>query len=79
MLFVPPDFAEQKRRVQNKTRDDQRKEYNAENHQRDLAQIEQNPADIERNRHRDQADSENEKEYGGFTSSHVLTLNEKRR
>ena len=48
----------------------EREKNNSENHQSDFAQIEQNPADIERDRQRNQTNAENEKENCSFAPPH---------
>ena len=58
-------------------RDNQREENNAEEQQHSFAPVEDDPADVERDRQRDQADAQAEKEYDGSAATgdaHGVTL-----
>jgi hypothetical protein len=62
VLLVATDFAYEEGCVEDEPRDDQDEEDDAEDKQRHLAPVEQNPADVERQRERDQTDAEREEE-----------------
>ena len=48
VLFVPAHFVDKKDRIQNDAGDNRREEDHAENQQRNLTPVEENPSDIER-------------------------------
>src|SRR5216683_322072 len=50
LLFVPPDFAHQKNRVDHHSRDQQSKKNNAKHQRHHLPPVKNNPTDVERNR-----------------------------
>jgi hypothetical protein len=78
-VFVTANFAHKENRIQNQTRNNYSEKDDAENEQRDFAQIEQNPTDVERDRQRDQTDAENEEKNCGSSPPHFLMLNGKRK
>ena len=51
-----PDFAHQKTRVEDQARDEQREKNDAEEQQHRLAPVQDDPADLQRDGYRDQAD-----------------------
>jgi hypothetical protein len=62
VLFVSADFSYEKDRVQHDTNDDRHEKDDAEDQQRNLAPIENNPSDVERNRECDQTCAKRNKE-----------------
>lgn len=70
MLFIAADLTDQKDHIQNKAGDDRNKKDDAEDHQSDFAQIEQDPAHVQRYGQSYQADPEDKKEYGCFSPAH---------
>jgi hypothetical protein len=72
VLFIPADLAKQEYGVEHEPRDYQREKDDAQHHQHNLAQVQQYPADVQSCGEDDKADTQYEKEYGGFAASHVL-------
>ena len=70
VLFVAANLAHQKNGVQNQSGNNDGEKNDAQNEQSDLLQIEQNPADVERDRERDQANAEDDKENRKFSPVH---------
>lgn len=66
LLFVSPNFADQKDRVHDQTRDQQSEENNSEDERDNLPPVENNPANVQGDRQGHKADPEHDKEDDGF-------------
>ena len=66
VLFIAPDFAHQKNRVQHDAADDHRQQQEAQKQQNTGTPVEQHPADIQQQDDRNQADAERDKERDRF-------------
>ena len=69
LLFIPPDFADEKDGVDHQTCDQQSKEDDAQNERDNLTPVEDNPADIERHRESDKADAQHDEKDDRFGSA----------
>src|SRR2546428_635520 len=76
MLFVAANLTNKKDGVQHEAGDNQNKKDDAENQQRHLSPIEQNPPYIQRYREQHQADAQHDEEGYGFatTAMHAHSL-----
>ena len=72
------NLAHQKNCIENQPGNNQSKKDDAENEQRDFAQIQQNPATLERDRQSNQAEAENDKKNCGFSSAHSTKTKNKK-
>jgi hypothetical protein len=69
VLLVAAYLADEEGGVEDEAGDDDGEEDDAEDEQRDLSPVEQNPADVEREREDDEADAERQKEDNGFAAA----------
>src|SRR5690606_30984605 len=72
LLFAAANFADEKCRVKDKAGYYHRKKYDAENEQRDFANVKQDPTDIQHDRDRDQANAQYQKKYRCSAASHLF-------
>ena len=69
VLLTAANLAHQKTGIHNHPRDDQRKKDDAKKQQHPFAPVEDDPPNIERNRERDQANAQGDKEHDGSTAA----------
>jgi hypothetical protein len=62
VLLVAADLADEEGRVQHQPRDDEAEEDDAEDEERHLAPVQQDPPDVQGEREDDEADAERQKE-----------------
>ena len=62
VLFVAADLANQKCRVEEDSKDQDKEEYDPENQQRHFTPVEQDPTNIQRDRQRDKTRAERDEE-----------------
>ena len=63
VLLTAPQFPHQKNRVHHHARNDQREKYDAEKQQHPFPPVEDDPTNVQGDRHRHQANAQQQKEY----------------
>ena len=66
MLLIAANFADQKNRIENEPGNDDEKEYAAEEKFEAFAPVEDDPADVQRERRRNQANAQRDEEVDGL-------------
>src|SRR5688572_16432460 len=69
VLLVAAYFADQERRVEHQSEDDQVKKDDSQNEQRDLAPVENNPTHTQRHRERNKTRAQRDEERDGFAAT----------
>ena len=77
MLLISANFPNQKDRVENEAGDDQREEYDPDDEKHDLARVQQDPTDIQRDGKPRKAYPECKEKDGCFSPTHFSILNVK--